>query len=717
MNKKCMNSKEFARCVEAFLNGTIGQEQSDALLRELRQNPERLKEFTAQLQTDRLLKIRAQQPDSSLADQVLELIRLQNGHAESPFAPGIRKRTVHRVLPKLAAGLFLALGIGFLVNYSICTAPQRKTEESTFAVKSRIDTAHTSDIENETPQPAYKPAETKPIKQEQLASGQLEVKKEKPQVEEQLVRTRQISVSADRLNESDSFDGFGFAAAPLAKSIPESMPMPVVPPAGESYAHFTENRFMSVKEKPLSTFSIDVDTASYSNVRRFLNNGQRPPQDAVRIEEMINYFTYDYTPPKDNAPFSAAMALHECPWNRDHQLLRIGLQGRTLEQDQPRNSNLVFLIDASGSMSSANKLPLLKKGFQMLVESLSENDRIAIVAYAGSSGLVLDSTPASDKTRIIQALDRLRAGGSTAGGAGIELAYRVAADHFIKGGANRIILATDGDFNVGVSSHDGLQKLIEEKRKSGIFLSVLGFGQGNLQDSKMELLANKGNGNYFYIDSEREAGKVLVRQLNSTLVTIAKDVKVQIEFNPAQIASYRLIGYENRKMTARDFADDTKDAGEIGAGHQVTALYELIPAGVPVTHDGVPLKYAEKDEPAETIDDGELLTLKLRYKKPDGETSRLLEFPLLKSAFDSGAGDECFRWATAVAAFGQMLRHSEYVKSITMKDIRALAESAQGEDKYGERAEFLDLLDRAAAMPDTGTDGSDGKYPTWQYRN
>lgn len=538
------------------------------------------------------------------------------------------------------------------------------------------------------------------------------------------IRSANLESPAERMarQQGGSVPDLSQAQAPYAPASRRedryNMPLITPPPqpTGEGYAKVEENEFLSPTEKPLSTFSIDVDTASYSNMRRFITQGQLPPADAVRVEEMINYFEYNYETPGDAAPFSAAMALHSCPWNPEHQLLRVGLQGRKMDADNRKPSNLVFLLDVSGSMDTPDKLPLLKTGMTMLVNALTENDRVAIVVYAGSSGLVLDSTSAAEKGKIIEAMQRLSAGGSTAGGAGIELAYRVAADNYIQGGINRVILATDGDFNVGTSSLNGLQTLIEQKRASNIFLSVLGFGTGNLQDSKMELLANKGNGNYFYIDTEREARKVLVEQLHATLVTIAKDVKIQIEFNPEYVKQYRLIGYENRKMAARDFDDDKKDAGEIGAGHQVTALYEIIPVGAPDVHDGVNLKYGKKGERAPEPKSNEMLTLKLRYKEPEGETSRLLSFPLSKDAMQRGAGDQSFRWAAAVAAFGQILRGSPYVGSYSINDVRVLAGDAKGDDPNGYRSEFINLLERAERLKGSSPATNDKGYPLWQYR-
>ena len=384
---------------------------------------------------------------------------------------------------------------------------------------------------------------------------------------------------------------------------------------------------METVRAPLSTFSIDVDTASYSNVRRFLNDGSLPPKDAVRIEELVNYFEYDYPQPVGDVPFSVNTEVAACPWNKQHKIVQIGLQGKKVSLDNVPPSNLVFLLDVSGSMNSPDKLPLLKQGLKTMVNQLSNKDRVAIVVYAGASGLALPSTLADDKQKINEALDNLEAGGSTNGGQGIRLAYQVAQDNFITNGNNRVILATDGDFNVGLTGDNELVSMIEQKRQSNIFLSVLGFGSGNLNDSMMEKLADKGNGNYAYIDSNEEARKALGNQVAGTLYTIAKDVKIQIEFNPAKVAGYRLIGYENRLLADKDFNDDKKDAGEIGAGHTVTALYEVVPAGQKVENPGVDdLRYS-KVEPSDTNFNAELLTVKLRYKEPDGDQS---------TAFDDG---------------------------------------------------------------------------------
>ncbi len=481
--------------------------------------------------------------------------------------------------------------------------------------------------------------------------------------------------------------------------LPPGAQGPEAPSNTEGYDKIVENPFLTSFENPLSTFSIDVDTASYANVRRFLTGGQLPPLDAVRIEELINYFTYDYAPPTDDRPFAVHMEMASCPWKPDHKLLRIGLKGRTLEKRPP--SNLVFLIDVSGSMQETNKLPLVQRSLGLLVNQLSENDRVSIVVYAGASGLVLPPTTGDKKARILDAIERLSAGGSTNGGAGIELAYALAAQNFVQGGTNRVILATDGDWNVGTTSHGALETLIAEKAKTGVFLSVLGFGMGNLKDDTLERLADKGNGNYAYVDSLSEAKKVLVEQAAGTLCTIAKDVKIQIEFNPARIAGYRLIGYENRVLAKEDFNDDKKDAGEIGAGHTVTALYELVPAGqeLPGGRSPVdPLKYQQPNEPAGASLD--VCTVKLRYKAPESSESTLMEVPLKqgRDRFDDASAD--FRFAAAVAGYGMLLRRSEYAKGFTWEAVTEIASGALGEDREGYRAEFLGLVKRAKDLSD-----------------
>jgi Ca-activated chloride channel homolog len=468
----------------------------------------------------------------------------------------------------------------------------------------------------------------------------------------------------------------------------------------EEYGRITENKFLEAVNNPLSTFSIDVDTASYSNVRRFINQGQLPPAAAVRIEELINYFKYKYPEPEGNEPFSISTELAACPWAPSHKLIHIGLQGKRIPlADAPAN-NLVFLIDTSGSMNSPDKLPLLKSAFRLLTDQLREQDRVAIVVYAGSAGLVLPSTPGSDKKAILSAIDKLEAGGSTAGGAGISLAYEVARENFIGSANNRVILATDGDFNVGVSSDGELLRLIEKERESDVFLTVLGFGTGNIKDSKMELLADKGNGSYAYVDTIHEARKVLVSELGGTLNTIAKDVKIQVEFNPVKVHSYRLIGYENRLMRAEEFNDDKKDAGELGAGHSVTALYEIIPIAVRTKLPHIdPLRYQSRNAKAEAFESNELLTVKLRYKAPTKDAASAM---FAKSVLDEDTGvasaSENALFAAAVAEFGMLLRDSKSKGQSSFENCLALARESRGDDSEGYRAEFISLVEKTAEL-------------------
>ncbi|MGB2908504.1 MAG: von Willebrand factor type A domain-containing protein [Candidatus Aminicenantaceae bacterium] len=467
----------------------------------------------------------------------------------------------------------------------------------------------------------------------------------------------------------------------------------------EEYSRIYENIFLPALSNPLSTFSIDVDTASYANVRRFLNSNQLPTKDAVRIEEMINYFTYAYPEPGRKQPFALYTEISSCPWDTRHRLIHIGLQGRKLETEELPASNLVFLLDVSGSMSSPNKLPLLRQAFKLLVNELSPRDRVAIAVYAGAAGLVLPSTATSQKDRIISAIERLNAGGSTAGGAGIQLAYKVAEENLIPGGNNRIILATDGDFNVGVSSTSELVRMIEEKREKGIFLTVLGFGMGNYKDGRMEELADKGNGNYHYIDNLMEAKKVFVDDMRGTLFTIAKDVKLQVEFNPAKVKAYRLIGYENRMLKKEDFADDRKDAGELGAGHTVTALYEIIPYGseeeIPSQGD---LKYQQTRIDPRAFKSKEILTVNLRYKEPDADKSRLIRHPLEDQTVGLDRASADFKFSAAVAAFGMLLRESEFKGDASYVGVLELARAGRGLDHHGYRAEFIQLVEKTRLL-------------------
>ncbi len=478
----------------------------------------------------------------------------------------------------------------------------------------------------------------------------------------------------------------------------------------EQYAAIHENAFVQANGgAAISTFSIDVDTASYANMRRFLNAGQTPPRDSIRIEELVNYFQYDYPQPKGDDPFSVNMELASCPWNDAHKLLRVGLKGKEIHVQERPATNLVYLIDVSGSMNSADKLPLLKRGFQMMTKQLGENDRVSIVTYAGNAGVALEPTT-GDKTKTInEAIERLASGGSTHGSAGIELAYKLAQQHFISGGVNKVILATDGDLNVGVTADGALVKLIKQKASEGVFLTVLGFGTGNLQDGKLEKLADNGNGHYAYIDSNREAHRVLVQQMSGSLVTIAKDVKIQIEFNPAEVKSYRLVGYENRMLATKDFDDDRKDAGEIGAGHTVTAIYEIEPTGgveaAFVAPQGMKYQVANAEAPqkvdgnlpglSKAAASGELATLALRYKKPDENTSKRIEFTVKNDEKSFSSASDDFRFAASVAGFGMLLRGSEHAGNANPGMILEMASESMGDDTTGYRAEFIDLVRKA----------------------
>jgi len=461
----------------------------------------------------------------------------------------------------------------------------------------------------------------------------------------------------------------------------------------ESYSAISENSFRAVNSDPLSTFSIDVDRASYTNVRRFLNDGELPPADAVRVEEMINYFDYKYKNPTGKDPVAIHTDMAVCPWNSKHQLVRIALKAKEVEKDKLPPSNLVFLLDVSGSMSEPNKLPLVKKAMKALVEELRPADKVAIVVYAGAAGIVLPSTPGNNRKKIIDALEKLEAGGSTAGGAGIKLAYETAAENLLKDGNNRVIIATDGDFNVGESSQSELIKLIEKERDNGIFLSVLGFGMGIYKDDNLELLADKGNGNYAYIDNYEEARRTFVTEFGGTLFTVAKDVKLQIEFNPKYVQGYRLVGYENRLLNNEDFNNDKKDAGDMGAGHTVTALYEVIPTG---NKEGVvnwvdPLKYQQ----SAIIGGAEVLTVKLRYKEPKANTSELISQVLPWKEQQIINMPEDFQLASAVAAFGLILRNSRFKGDASYDNVLAIAQKAKGDDPEGYRAEFVQLVKKA----------------------
>lgn len=468
----------------------------------------------------------------------------------------------------------------------------------------------------------------------------------------------------------------------------------------EEYKNIEENGFKKVNENPLSTFSIDVDAASYSNMRRYLNRGELPPADAIRTEELINYFSYNYPQPTGKDPVKITTEIGSCPWNKNHRLVRIGLKAKEIPTEKLPVSNLVFLIDVSGSMYGPQRLGLVQSSLKLLVNNLRDADRVAIVVYSGSAGERLPSTSGSDKQKIREAIDELTTGGSTAGGEGIKLAYKIAKKNFVKEGNNRIILCTDGDFNVGVSSNEGLENLIEQERKSGVYLTVLGYGMGNYKDSKMQILAEKGNGNHAYIDNLQEANRVLVNEFGATMYTVAKDVKLQIEFNPSQVQAYRLIGYESRLLKDEDFNNDAKDAGEMGAGHTVTAFYEVVPAGVEsnFVNKVDDLKYQKKVKPALQPVTGskELLTVKLRYKAPDEDISKKLELPLVDNKGNNVSSD--FRFAAAVAMFGQLLRDSDFKGDATYAQVIAMAKTALDNDKRGCRREFLRLVETADGL-------------------
>lgn len=462
------------------------------------------------------------------------------------------------------------------------------------------------------------------------------------------------------------------------------------PNSNESYAATSENNFKNVSSSPLSTFSIDVDRASYSNIRRFINNGEKPPKDAVRIEEMINYFEYDYPEPQGEHPIAMHSDVSACPWNTQHLLMQVGMKAKKVNNDKLPPSNLVFLIDVSGSMSAVNKLPLVKRSLKLLTDNLREHDKVAIVVYAGAAGLVLPSTKGTNKTKILDAIDHLEAGGSTAGGAGIQLAYKVAEKNFARNGNNRVILATDGDFNVGASSDKEMEDLISKKKENGIFLTCLGYGMGNYKDSKLEILADKGNGNYAYIDNLQEAQKTLVSEFGGTLFTVAKDVKIQIEFNPGAVLAYRLVGYENRLLNDEDFKDDSIDAGEIGAGHAVTALYEIVPVGSKskFVNELDALKYRNDG----VIDSSELANVKVRYKMPKGKQSIPFEHVVKNLSKPYSEASENFRFASSVALFGLLLSESEYNVDAKYSDVIELAQSSKSNDEDGYKAEFLRLV-------------------------
>ena len=528
--------------------------------------------------------------------------------------------------------------------------------------------------------------------------------------EQRVVKSAQLNVKmkADNLVlEECVVVGYGRQDVRASKTKSVAAYMAICPTPGimydnantEEYGQIQENGFKNVSDAALSTFSIDVDAASYSNMRRFINKGELPPADAIRTEEFVNYFSYDYPKPTGSDPVKITMESGECPWNASHRLVRIGLKAKEIPTDNLPASNLVFLIDVSGSMWGANRLELVKSSLKLLVDNLRDKDKVAIVTYAGSAGVKLEATPGSDKQKIREAIDELTAGGSTAGGAGILLAYQIAKKNFISNGNNRIILCSDGDFNVGVSSAEGLEQLIEKERKNGVFLTVLGYGMGNYKDKKMQVLAEKGNGNYAYIDNLQEANRVLVGEFGATLHTVAKDVKLQVEFNPSQVQAYRLIGYESRLLKDEDFNNDAKDAGDMGAGHTVTAFYEVIPTGVKNDYVGKvdDLKYQRKEKVSvKPTGSNELLTVKLRYKAPDKDVSKKMELPFVDNKGNNVSSD--FRFASAVAMFGQLLRDSDFKGNASYDKVINLAKQGLNNDDKGYRREFIRLVETAKGL-------------------
>ncbi len=570
------------------------------------------------------------------------------------------------------------------------------------------------------PQPVQHSTEVKPIETQEVIVNETEtddglygayqLEKGIPNRTKAKASEKKEGLAAPRAAYADSASvrGFGAGSGAAQKMMAPghsyySMPAPPMYMAEEGYDKITENNYHQCLAQPLSTFSIDVDTASYSNMRRMISQGSLPPADAVRVEEMINYFNYDYEAPTNGA-FAVNLEVAPALWNKKHRVVRIGIKGKEIKVDQRPASNLVFLVDVSGSMDTSERLPLVKSALGMLVDKLGENDKISIVVYAGAAGMVLSPTTGDKKIQILRALDNLKAGGSTNGGEGIELAYKTASENFIKGGVNRVILATDGDFNVGTTSREALVALAEKNAKKNIYLSILGFGMGNYKDGLMETLSNKANGNYSYIDNQSEARKVMVEQLSGTLVTIAKDVKIQVEFNPKFVESYRLVGYENRVLKNEDFNNDAKDAGDNGAGHTVTALYEIVPVGESASNNGKidALKYQKNENKVVAAkvenDSNELLTVKIRYKKPDGNVSAKQEFPLAQQTTGFDNASDSFKFSSAVALFGMLLRKSEHVQDGTYKKVLEVAKKSQGDDKNQYRQEFIDLVKKAESL-------------------
>ena len=692
MNYRDQNQdKVIKQAISAWVDGEATREEKELAERSIRENSVYSK-YAAELKqlTFSLKCWEAEDPSPDL------LVRLQNLKEREGFS---MKNLFSSFNFKIAGGLVAAvLAVVVVVHYPEVMQKEQQDKKGMlqrdYEVRGPVESLKASVMAKKNAAEDAKLSVPELAREDKSVVAQERVPRSvaSPIVARSEVRATMLYEAADRVSPAAGVLNFS------RRYIPNQ------PGNTEGYNKIEELSFKNVTSDPLSTFSIDVDTASYSNLRRFLSGSNAmPPQDAVRIEEMINYFHYDYPKPEGSDPFSITTEGGPCAWNPAHETVLIGLKGRELDKAAMPPSNLVFLIDVSGSMNDPNKLPLLQQAFRKLVNQLSEKEKVAMVVYAGNAGLVLPSTPGSEKSKIFQAIDDLQAGGSTAGGEGIQMAYQVAKENFIKGGNNRVILATDGDFNIGSSSDAEMVRLIESKRDEGIFLTVLGFGEGNLKDSKMQQIADKGNGNYFYIDSLMEAQKVLVRELGSTLFTIAKDVKIQVEFNPARVKGYRLIGYEKRALANEDFNNDKKDAGELGAGHTVTALYEIIPAGSK-EDTGSTVDSLKYQQPSGVKASDELLTVKLRYKEPDGDTSKLITKTLNPSA-EGAASSENFKQASAVAEFGLLLRKSKFKGNASYQRVLDTLKGLKTEDKDNCRLELIGLVEKAKALDDTPVQG------------
>ncbi len=669
----------------AYALGELSPDETREFEMELQKDPKAQKEVEEIKQTAALMKGELSKEETmNLGPDKVAQLESETIEKKS-WLDIIRSKYMMAGIPALAASVLIVLNVAKEeknIHYLSKTAPEKKADAINQAVG------------------LLKESQSNKV----ATKGKTEGRVAKPM--KKMARKAEMDMMADEeLVMPSNFAGRS-AGAPAAKMnvvgggmiAQEPMPVDQGQFNTEDYDKIENVDWTRVSDQPLSTFSVDVDTASYSNMRRFLNNGSLPPVDSVRIEEFVNYFDYDYETPSGKHPFAVNFEQSISPWNPKYKLVRIGVKGKEIKTEERPNSNFVFLLDVSGSMNDPNKLPLLKDAMKLLTRKLTEKDRVSIVVYAGASGLVLPSTPGNQKAKILGALTQLSAGGSTNGGQGIELAYKVAQENFIKGGINRVILATDGDFNVGNTSRGGLITMIEEKAKSNIFLTVLGLGMGNYKDGMLEKLADKGNGNYAYLDTLNEAKKVLINDMNSTLITIAKDVKIQVEFNPSKVSAYRLIGYENRKLAAKDFNDDKKDAGEIGAGHTVTAFYEVVPAGVEIDSPAVDaLKYQRPKKVAKGNTD-ELMTVKLRYKEPEGSSSTKVEFPLKdeKKKFEAASRD--FQFAASVASFAMILRKDKRIGEMSIQKVIDTAKQNKGEDSFGYRQEFIENVELAREL-------------------